>query len=375
MNWPVSVIMTVYNGRVYIRDAVLSILSQTYSEFELLVVDDQSTDGTVAVVESIRDPRIKLVRLDLHVGRTKALNIAVHAAQGRYLAILDSDDFAFPNRLERQIGFLESRSDVALVAGNVDWFNDQGLVASITEDHSSDSEIVWKLLFGNIFAHSSVMVRRDALLDLGGYDESFDYGHDYHMYCSMAQRGFGLAYLRAKLSAIRISSGSLTETVGHLARHDNNRTQLSNLKYFLPNYSDRQIENITAVRNGKENSEEAMKDTIEALMSIYGALLLRQPLDDTAMKRVQADLARRIALLGWADTGGKSRISRLADFYIDQLVSGSGRREVYDGLSEACLSLAIDAGKQMDKRRFKTQIGQAMVFATFLSLSRYPMIM
>ena len=97
----VSVVIPVYNREKYVRSAVDSILSQTFSDFELLVIDDGSTDGSIAVVQSYRDPRIRLARNNANLGVSATRNKGIQLARGVYLAFLDSDDCAYPDRLKQ----------------------------------------------------------------------------------------------------------------------------------------------------------------------------------------------------------------------------------------------------------------------------------
>src|SRR5262245_49494514 len=108
----VSVVMPVYNAGAYLRLAVESVLSQTHSNWELLIVDDGSTDGCMSTVEDIRDERIRRLR-QVNSGKPTALNRALDVAQGEFYALLDADDISYPRRLERQVACLSSHSDVA----------------------------------------------------------------------------------------------------------------------------------------------------------------------------------------------------------------------------------------------------------------------
>lgn len=108
----VSVLMCTYNGLPHIESAIQSILSQTYTDFELIVVDDGSTDKTMQLVESTRDPRIRLIAHETNCGYAGAMNTALRAARGRYIMPMDHDDIAMPERIERAVAFLEARPDI-----------------------------------------------------------------------------------------------------------------------------------------------------------------------------------------------------------------------------------------------------------------------
>ena len=109
----VTVLLPVYNGERYLRAAVESILHQTFESFELLIVDDGSTDGTEAICRSFTDPRIRVVRHETNAGLVSALNSVIDLIATKYVARMDADDVSLPDRLARQVAFLESRSDIA----------------------------------------------------------------------------------------------------------------------------------------------------------------------------------------------------------------------------------------------------------------------
>ena len=109
----VTVLLPVYNGERYLREAVESILTQTLESFELLIVDDGSTDGTEAICRSFNDPRVRVHRYEENAGVVFALNAGIDLISTKYVARMDADDVALPSRLARQVAFLESRPDIA----------------------------------------------------------------------------------------------------------------------------------------------------------------------------------------------------------------------------------------------------------------------
>src|SRR5437870_2340820 len=111
----VTVVMAVHNEERYVARAVDSVLSQTMRDFELLVVDDGSTDGTSAELARFSDPRVSVIRNEAREGAGTARNVGLRRATGKYIAILDADDAAMPHRLESQVAFLERRPDVGVV--------------------------------------------------------------------------------------------------------------------------------------------------------------------------------------------------------------------------------------------------------------------
>ena len=168
----VSVLLPVYNDSKTVVQSVRSILGQTFRDFELVIVDDGSTDNTLQIIRSFEDPRIHLIANERNRGLAPTLNRAIGVASGDYLARQDADDIAFPHRLEKQVVFLRSHPNVAMVGSRAIVIDEQGVEKGFC-DYSpvDDIDIKWNLLFRNPFIHSSVMMRRVVLDRTGLYTE------------------------------------------------------------------------------------------------------------------------------------------------------------------------------------------------------------
>lgn len=165
----VTVLMPVHNGEPYLAAALASILGQTFADFEFLVVDDGSTDGSRDVVRACRDPRIRLVENFSNMGVANSLNRGLALARGEYVARMDSDDESMPDRFEKQLRFLGAHPGVGVLgAGGV---LVDGMGKTLTEFHyPEEHEVIrWSLHFFNPFSHPSVMMRRAVVLEAKGY--------------------------------------------------------------------------------------------------------------------------------------------------------------------------------------------------------------
>lgn len=184
----VSVLMSVYNGERYLHKAIDSVLGQTFTDFEFVILDDGSTDGTAAILDSYRDDRIVRTRNQANIGLTRSLNKGLALARGKYIARHDADDISFPTRLASQVHYLDSHPDVALVSANYERIDAAGRVLGQTS-HSFRPELIpWHLLFHNCLGgHSQVMFRLDTVLDLGGYDDGYRYSQDYELWSRLAR--------------------------------------------------------------------------------------------------------------------------------------------------------------------------------------------
>lgn len=187
-----TVLMSVYNGERYLRDAVESVLHQTFTDFEFVIVDDGSQDGTWELLQdwAVRDPRIVLLRNEENLGLTKSLNKGLYLARGEYIARQDADDVSLSHRLEKQVAVLEERPDVVLVSANMDLMDADGRVWRRPRRAGSPGLVAWLLLFCNYLGgHSQVMFRRQTVLDLGGYAEDRPCSQDYELWLRLAEVG------------------------------------------------------------------------------------------------------------------------------------------------------------------------------------------
>ena len=181
----VSVLMSVYDGAPWVRDAVTSVLAQTLTDLELIVIDDGSTDATPDVLASLRDPRLRVERR-ARQGLTLALNRALELARAPLLARLDADDLALPERLARQRRFLDANPQVGLLGTGAREIDLAGREVSIVRPPADDAAIRRVLIRANPFVHSTVMMRRSALERAGGYDPAFAVAQDYDLWMRLA---------------------------------------------------------------------------------------------------------------------------------------------------------------------------------------------
>jgi glycosyltransferase involved in cell wall biosynthesis len=205
----VSVLMGVWNGAPWVREAIESVLSQTVSDLELIVVDDDSTDATPGILASFRDPRLQVVRR-ARGGLTSALNAALRLSRAPLVARLDADDLALPERLERQLTFLSTHPDVGLVGTAAREVDASGREVAIVRPPADDAGIRRALIRRNPFVHSSVVMRRDAMEQAGGYAEAFSVAQDYDLWMRMS-RVTRMANLPEPLVVRRLRPGRVSE--------------------------------------------------------------------------------------------------------------------------------------------------------------------
>jgi len=247
----ISVLLPVFNGGVYLQEAVDSVLEQSFRNFELIIIDDGSTDDSWRTIGRVRDRRVRPFRQN-NQGHSGTLNRAIELARGIYLARQDADDVALPNRFERKAEFLESHPNHGLVgtwAKIVSDANEQSRV----HDHPSDSYVLkYELLFDNPFVHSSIMIRKAVINHVGGYvqETRMRPAEDYEL-SSRVAREFDVANIPEILQVYRETPQGLSrETANPLLDHVIN-TSIHNLAWVTGRMaSDPAINDLAALSHG-----------------------------------------------------------------------------------------------------------------------------
>lgn len=209
----ISVIMSVFNHEKYLQKSIDSILSQSYKNFEFIIINDGSNKNAKKILElnKLQDKRIKVINNKKRIGLTKSLNIAIKISKGEYIARQDSDDISYFKRFEEQLNFFKKNKKVIMCGTNgilID--NSDSFLKNIKNLENNYEKIKKKLIYENQFIHSSVMVKRNYLLEVKGYDEKFKYAQDYDLWCRLSIKGF-LTNINKILVMIRQHNESITK--------------------------------------------------------------------------------------------------------------------------------------------------------------------
>lgn len=185
----ISIILCVHNGKPYVQTAIESVLAQTYGDFELVIVDDASTDGTREILAGFaqKDSRVRVITNDANLGLTKSLNIALREAQGVYVARMDADDVALPDRLAKQVAFLDAHPEIDVVGTAYEWIDEDSQVIGRPNVITEPDELHRALIRTNQFLHGSVMMRRAVIEKMGGYDERVKKAQDYELWLRLSR--------------------------------------------------------------------------------------------------------------------------------------------------------------------------------------------
>ena len=257
----ISVVMSVYNGSKFLKFAIKSILDQTFTDFEFIIVNDRSTDSSRSIIEAFRDKRIRIIDNIKNIGLTKSLNVGIEQAKGEYIARMDADDISLNSRLSTQYGFLNKYNEFGVVGSSVNIINDRGKVESSKYRPKREEDIKFYLIKNNPFIHSSVLIRKECFDTLGYYDESYTYSQDYELWSRFSVKykmfNFGKIFHHWRRHPGGISS-TKTGTQGQFARC----IALKYIKSISSNACTLEDSVIHSLRLGKYNNRREKVDRV-----------------------------------------------------------------------------------------------------------------
>lgn len=185
----ISVVISVFNGEKYLAEAVCSILAQSFRHFELIIIDDGSVDSTASILEEFQrnDPRVRVLKQE-NRGLVCALNHGCSVARGKYIARMDADDIAMPERLSLQFDFMEANPSVGVVGGNVEFMNSEGKPLGFISDFPNRNEEIQRALLQTcVIWHPTAFFRRSIFIASGGYRPVKD-AEDYDLWLRFAEQ-------------------------------------------------------------------------------------------------------------------------------------------------------------------------------------------
>lgn len=216
---PISVVMATFNHAEYLREAVDSVLAQTFKDFEFIIIDDASTDSTPAILDGYKDARIVRFRNDSNKKLATSLNYGLHAAQGEYFVRMDSDDYAHPERFAKQIAYMDSHPDIGVLGTSYSELDAAARFGRHVDQPTSHGLIVWNYLSRMAYPllHGTIFARRDLFVAAGGYNTAFPREQDGELflrlidsakYANLPDYLYSRRYTRSSRSAEKlVSSG------------------------------------------------------------------------------------------------------------------------------------------------------------------------
>ncbi|MDP4084400.1 MAG: glycosyltransferase [Bacillota bacterium] len=214
----VSVVMTVFNGEKYLQEAIDSVLSQTYKNFEFIIVNDGSRDNTKNILKQISDPRVNILHLEPNQSQANALNFGIDIAKGEWIARQDADDISLSNRLTEQVKFAQNHPHLIAFGSHIECFSDDQSVQkdfldSVTNYHNSiytEEDLLKERFHSCPFSHGSMMFSKEAFLKAGRYNPKYRISQDYDLWMRMYETG-PVGILPKILYKYRILPNSLSQ--------------------------------------------------------------------------------------------------------------------------------------------------------------------
>jgi glycosyltransferase involved in cell wall biosynthesis len=300
----VTVLMPVYNGEQYLREAIDSILCQTFQDFEFLIIDDGSSDHSIDIINSYQDTRIALIKNEINLGLVLTLNKGLSLAKGEYIARMDADDISFCDRLENQIAFLDTNPDVSLLGTNAQIIDSEGNPQGFCNVISGYELIKWQMCFSSPFIHPSVIFRSQIIDKVNGYTSEAIKGREKY-----SGEDYDLWRRISKISQV----DNLQKTLIYLRKHDGNLTKIY-LKEHLRNASiinslviqeyidlepnqevDQYIQKTSRVFLNQYQNTQEVRESILLIFKIRQQFTKKNDLPSLSKNLISKDAAKRIS--------------------------------------------------------------------------------
>lgn len=211
----VSVLMTIYNAAPFLRESIDSLMAQTFKDWELIAIENGSTDESPAILAEYQDPRIRVISLPKNIGRIAALCDAFDQACGEFVAVLDADDAAYPERFAKQVEFLDSHPETVLVGSWAQHIDRESRVFNTWQPPADSPSLQESLGWINPIVHSSAMYRRKEAVMAGGYPRRYIYAHDYALLIALVEHQGQLSVIPEYLCKLRVFSGNMSSSFQH----------------------------------------------------------------------------------------------------------------------------------------------------------------
>jgi glycosyltransferase involved in cell wall biosynthesis len=245
----ISVIMPAFNAASHLREAIESILLQTFRNFEFIIIDDGSTDYTAAIVKSYSDPRIRFIKNECNKGIVYSLNRGITESKSDLIARMDSDDISFPDRLEKQIGYLRKNPQYALVCSWINIISENGKFISTQKRYNK--YLYYDLTFKCVIPHPTVMCTKKSLISAGMYRNV--YAEDYDLWSRLIT-GYRFYMIEEPLLSYRISASSISNFKLKNENSDSTKTVVT-----------KNIKNLAGIEIEDDSVLEFLMDNVEPL--------------------------------------------------------------------------------------------------------------
>ncbi len=293
-NPKICVVMPVYNGGKYLREAIDSILAQSYDNFEFIIIDDGSTDNTWMILNDYDDVRIQLVRNEENIGMAGSLNKGLALARGEFIARMDADDVSLPERLEKQVRFLNSNPHIGAVGSFAYKIDASGRIIGETRPPTDPYLVEWGLCFDNYLCHPTFMFRKSTFTQVGGYSEKKWHSEDYDLWSRMV----GITRI-SNLPDRLLLYRHHQESVGSKYFEVQKKMSALNTQEYVSRLIGKQISTDLINKFRFSPQELTTKDLFQLsdiILDLY-ALFRRRNISNLEFNKIKQDAARRLVLL------------------------------------------------------------------------------
>lgn len=305
----VTVLMSVYNGDTFLKEAVESIIEQTFGDFEFLVIDDGSSDSSVEIIRSYGDRRIRLISNEKNIGLAASLNSGIRMASGEYIVRMDSDDISLPDRLQRQVDFMETHREIAVCGSYMETIGEQ---IQVVKKPINSKLIKCFLLAGSPFSHPTVLLRTSLIqrYDLY-YNEDYSAAQDYDLWARILQIAPGW---------------NIDEVLLHYRLHNR---QLSIMRLCDQDYYADQVRKKTLSRMGINPSEQEL--TMHAML-FKNTLPLSEDNARWARSWVHELVEKNTISMVFDKETLDGFLTEYLGYYFDRFTTGAGKSNIVNRL-------------------------------------------
>ena len=296
-----SVIMPAYNAEKYIREAIDSILNQTFKDFEFIIVNDGSTDSTKTIIESYVDPRIKIINHNTNQGIYISRNWGLKIAQGEFIANFDSDDISMKNRLEEQLSFMMKYPDIVVIGSWMEMMDMKFSKTYILKYNCDPAIIKWDQILKNQISNPASFFRKKTIDEVGYYRKKYKYAGDYDFW-SRISRKYKMSNISKALVRQRVHNKSITGTprTHKIQTHLTLEVIFNNINYYI-NISRKDFKIfIDAVKNGKISNFKNFIKVRRFYKDLFNSYIKKENLSKEDIKKILPDYKKKKdAMLKW----------------------------------------------------------------------------
>ena len=243
-----TVLMSVYNGEKFLKKSIDSVLSQSYSDFEFLIINDGSSDNSEIIIKEYSDKRIRYICNDENIGLIASLNKGIELSKGKYIARQDADDIACNKRFEMQMRFLEDNPNVSVVGSWISLIDKNDNIITHWKYPTSPIVARWALLFNSAIAHSASMFRRNEVKKINGYSSEYKYAEDFEMW-SRLNKNSDICNIAEVLQLYRVHDNAVSTLKNNDQVNVMRKISFNNLNELLKN--DLKPESISLLTDSK----------------------------------------------------------------------------------------------------------------------------